>query len=276
MPIAVVGIGCRFPMVAGPDSFWQLLTKGQCVVGELPGGRWHSIPDGITTTQGGYLSEVECFDAPFFGIAPREAIYIDPQHRLMLEVAWEALEHAGIPPDRLGGRSVGVFVGVSNNDYGRLLAAAGSIDAYIGAGNSASMAAHRISYHLDLRGPSMAIDTACSSSLVAVHQACQSLRGGECELALAGGINLILTPDLTAILSQAAMLSPTGRCKTFDAEADGYVRGEGLWDCGVEILTGCHSRWRFNLYHAGSFGRQPGWEKQRHHGTEWRGADRID
>jgi acyl transferase domain-containing protein/acyl-CoA synthetase (AMP-forming)/AMP-acid ligase II/SAM-dependent methyltransferase/acyl carrier protein len=233
VPIAVVGIGCRFPTADGPDSFWQVLATGRCVVGELPVGRWQRIPDGVATTRGGYLGDVQCFDAPFFGIAPREAVFIDPQHRLLLEVAWEALEHAGVPADRLAGRSVGVFMGVSNNDYGRLLAAAGSVDAYIGVGNSASMAAHRLSYHLDLRGPSMAIDTACSSSLVAVHLACQSLRTGECELALAGGINLILTPDLTAILSHAAMLSPAGRCKTFDASADGYVRGEG---CGIVVL----------------------------------------
>ncbi len=174
LPIAVVGIGCRFPGAAGPEQFWHLLTTGTYAVGELPPGRWDHIPDALATTRGGYLDEVQCFDAPFFGIAPREAVFIDPQHRMMLEVAWEALEHAGIRPDRLAGRSVGAFVGISTNDYGRLLLAHGSAaDAYAGVGNSPSMAAHRLSYHLDLRGPSVAVDTACSSSLVAVHLACQ-------------------------------------------------------------------------------------------------------
>jgi acyl transferase domain-containing protein/acyl-CoA synthetase (AMP-forming)/AMP-acid ligase II/SAM-dependent methyltransferase/acyl carrier protein len=234
MPIAVIGIGCRFPGADGPEAFWQLLKDGGCPIHDVPPGRWARLPASAATTQGGYLSEVDCFDAPFFGIAAREAIYIDPQHRLLLEVGWQALEHAGLPGERVAGRAVGVFVGISNNEYGRmLLARSGEADAYLASGNAASMAAHRLSYHLDLRGPSVAVDTACSSSLVAVHMACQSLRTGDCEMALAGGVNLILGPELTESLSRAGMLSPTGRCKTFDDAADGYVRGEG---CGLVVL----------------------------------------
>jgi acyl transferase domain-containing protein/acyl-CoA synthetase (AMP-forming)/AMP-acid ligase II/SAM-dependent methyltransferase/acyl carrier protein len=234
LPIAVVGLGCRFLTAHGPEEAWRLFREGRCVIGELPAGRWERDPEGAATTRGGYLADVQCFDAPFFGIAPREAVFVDPQHRLLLETAWGALEHAGIPADGLAGSPVGVFVGVSTNDYSRLLLAhGGATDGYAGAGNAASMAAHRLSYHLDLHGPSVAVDTACSSSLVAVHLACQSLRLGECDLALAGGVNLILTPELTEVLSRGGMLSPAGLCRTFDAAADGYVRGEG---CGVVVL----------------------------------------
>jgi acyl transferase domain-containing protein/acyl-CoA synthetase (AMP-forming)/AMP-acid ligase II/SAM-dependent methyltransferase/acyl carrier protein len=234
LPIAVVGIGCRFPDAHGPAEAWRVFREGRCVIGELPDGRWAHSPEEAVTTRGGYLADVQCFDAPFFGIAPREAVFVDPQHRLLLEVAWEALEHAGIPADALAGCPVGAFVGISTNDYSRLLLAhGGAADAYAGAGNAASMAAHRLSYHLDLHGPSVAVDTACSSSLVAVHLACQSLRLGECEVALAGGVNLMLSPELTEVLSRGGMLSPAGLCRTFDAAADGYVRGEG---CGVVVL----------------------------------------
>ncbi len=234
MPIAVIGIGCRFPGADGPDQFWQLLAEGRCAVGELPAGRWDRAADGATTTRGAYFADVAGFDARFFGIAAAEAVYLDPQHRMLLEVAWQALEHAGRPPEQLAGGSVGVFIGISSSDYSRVLLSCGrGADALVAIGNAASMAAHRISYHLDLRGASVAIDTACSSSLVAVHQACQSLRSAECDLALAGGVNLILTPEITEILSRSGMLSPTGLCKTFDAAADGYVRGEG---CGIVVL----------------------------------------
>jgi len=240
--IAIVGIGCRFPQCHGPEEFWQLLSEGRCAVGELPPGRWPIQTSEVSKTseayqpvqRGGFLGDVQHFDAAFFGITPLEAFSIDPQHRLLLETAWEALEHAGLPPDGLGGRSVGVFVGISTNDYARLLLAhSGHADAYLGTGNALCMAAHRLSYHLDLQGPSLAVDTACSSSLVAVHLACQAIRNGECELALAGGVNLLLTPDISESLARAQMLSPTGLCKTFDASADGYVRGEG---CGVVVL----------------------------------------
>ncbi len=233
-PIAIVGMGCRLPGAGSPAEFWRLLSSGIDAVGTVPDGRWPQIPKEIATSCGGFLDSVDRFDAPFFGISPREAAYLDPQHRLLLEVSWEALEDAGLPADRLGGESVGVFVGVSSNDYGRILAAGpGLEDAYSVTGNSASMAANRISYHFDFRGPSLAVDTACSSSLVSVHLACESLRRGECQVALAGGVNLILTPEVSVTLTRAMMLSRSGRCRTFDASADGYVRGEG---CGVVVL----------------------------------------
>jgi acyl transferase domain-containing protein len=184
--------------------------------------------------QGGFLEDVDGFDPDFFGITPKEAAHLDPQQRLLLEVAWEALEHAGQAADRLAGTRTGVFVGISTQDYSRLaLDGRRPPDAYTGTGNASSVAANRLSYLLDLRGPSLAVDTACSSSLVAVHLACQSLRRGECGLALAAGVNLMLAPDLTQIFSRAGMMSPSGRCHTFDAAADGYVRGEG---CGVVVL----------------------------------------
>ncbi|NJO48507.1 MAG: type I polyketide synthase [Leptolyngbyaceae cyanobacterium RM2_2_4] len=192
----------------------------------------------MNTRWGGFLDAIDQFDAEFFGILPREAEQIDPQQRLLLEVAWEALEHAGLAPDQLADSQTGVFVGISNSDYARLLARntawdATLINAYSGTGNALSIAANRLSYALNLKGPSFAIDTACSSSLVAVHLACQSLLNRECNLALTGGVNLLLSPDLTITFSQAQMMAADGRCKTFDAAADGYVRSEG---CGVVVL----------------------------------------
>jgi acyl transferase domain-containing protein/acyl-CoA synthetase (AMP-forming)/AMP-acid ligase II/acyl carrier protein len=232
-PVAIIGLGCRFPGADSPAAFWELLSGGGDAITRVPAGRWAE-----TTTDaphwGGFLKNVDTFDAEFFGIAPREADLMDPQQRLLLEVAYEALEDAGLPPAAIAGTRAGVFVGISTNDYGRLLARqpAGT-DAHAGTGNAFSVAANRISYLLDLRGPSLAIDTACSSSLVAVHHAVRSLRSGECGLALVGGVNLLLAPDLTTTFARAGMLAPDGRCKTFDAAADGYVRGEG---CGVVVL----------------------------------------
>ena len=232
-PIAIVGIGCRFPGADSPDAFWQLLSGGTDSIRGVPLVRWRAEGD-PATRWGGILDAVDGFDAEFFGISPREADLMDPQQRLLLEVAWEALEDAGIAADSLGGSRTGVFVGISGSDYSRLLASrSGSPDAYSGTGNAMSIAANRLSYFFDLRGPSWAVDTACSSSLVAVHQACRSLRAGECTVALAGGVNLLLSPDLTATFAHAGMLAPDGRCKTFDEAADGYVRGEG---CGVVVL----------------------------------------
>ena len=180
------------------------------------------------------MPEVDSFDAGFFGIAPREAERMDPQQRLLLEVAWEALEHAGIAPNQLAGSATGVFVGISAVDYARLGGGEhASPGRFAGTGNALSIAANRLSYVLDLRGPSWAVDTACSSSLVAVAQACESLARGECTLALAGGVNLMLSPELTVTFSKAGMMAADGRCKTFDAAADGYVRGEG---CGIVVL----------------------------------------
>src|SRR5690606_3440857 len=190
---------------------------------------------------GSWVGEVGCLgvvsgvDAPFFGIAPREAVTMDPQQRLLLEVAWEALEHAGLSADRLAGSATGVFVGICNGDHFQRLLDRGAdeIDAYLASGNAHSVAAGRISYCLGLNGPALAIDTACSSSLVALHAACQSLRNGETRVALCGGVNVMCSPETTIALSKAHMLAPDGRCKTFDASADGFSRGEG---CGVLVL----------------------------------------
>ncbi|WP_414561748.1 MULTISPECIES: beta-ketoacyl synthase N-terminal-like domain-containing protein [unclassified Anabaena] len=241
--IAIIGIGCRFPQADNPEAFWQLLRDGVDAISEVPSARWNvdafydpkpNQPGKMNTRWGGFLSQVDQFDPQFFGISPREAESIDPQQRLLLEVSWEALENAGKAPEKLAGSNTGVFVGISNFDYSQLqFHQTDGLNAYTGTGNAFSITANRLSYLLDFHGPSLAIDTACSSSLVAVHQACQSLRQGECELALAGGVNLILTPQLTITFSQAGMMASDGRCKTFDADADGYVRGEG---CGVVVL----------------------------------------
>ncbi len=232
-PIAVIGIGCRFPGADGPDAFWTLLREGRDAIGEVPAGR-RAIVAFDEGARGGFLERVDEFDADFFGLSPREATPMDPQQRLLLEVAWEALEDAGQAPERLAGSATGVFVGIATNDYGRL---GGGDDqpgeVYRITGNAASIAANRVSYLFDFRGPSLAIDTACSSSLVAVHLACQSLRSGESTLALAGGVNLILSPAIADSFRQAGMLAADSRCKTFDARADGYVRSEGV---GVVVL----------------------------------------
>ncbi len=243
--IAIVGIACRFPGGAkDSDTFWQLLREGVDAISVVPASRWDvnafydpnlGTPGKMNTRWGGFLDEVATFDPQFFGISPREAESMDPQQRLLLEVSWEALENAGLAAEHLAGSQTGVFIGISTNDYSRLhtVLLGNNVDAYSGTGNALCIAANRLSYFLDLHGPSKAIDTACSSSLVAVHDACQSLRQRECNLALVGGVNLILSPDLTITFSAAQMLSPLGRCKTFDADADGYVRGEG---CGIVVL----------------------------------------
>jgi acyl transferase domain-containing protein/thioesterase domain-containing protein/aryl carrier-like protein len=242
-PIAIVGLGCRFPGADGPEAFWTLLVEGRDAVADVPADRWDNdayydptpgAKGKMYTRKGGFLERVDLFDAGFFGVSPREAARMDPQQRLVLEVAWEALEDANIAPDSLSGSQTGVFVGISASDYARMQNSDPNlIDAYAGTGNAHSLTANRLSYFLDLRGPSIAVDTACSSSLVAVHQAMQSLRAGECALALAGGVNVILSPEVQMIFSHARMMSPDGKCKTFDASADGYVRGEG---CGVVVL----------------------------------------
>lgn len=234
-PIAVVGIGCRFPDADNPDEFWRLLADGHDAIKSIPVSRWDAdrFPQ-INTRRAGLLDHVDLFDAEFFGIADKEADAMDPQQRLVLEVAYEALEYASIAPESLAGSETGVFIGISTDDYAAWqLSSADAIDAYASTGKTFSIVANRLSYLLDLRGPSLAVDTACSSSLVAVHQACQSLRQQECSLALAGGVNLVLSPQLMIALSSANMLSSDGRCKTFAADADGYVRGEG---CGVVVL----------------------------------------
>ncbi len=228
-PIAVVGLGCRLPGAEGPESFWELLATGTDAVTTPPLGRGTG-----SRVRGGFLPDVAGFDAEFFGIAPREATAMDPQQRLLLEVAWEALEHAGVAPASLRGSATGVFVGVSSYDYAlRTSTDAAGVGAWTPTGVATSITANRLSYLLDLRGPSLAIDTACSSSLVAVHQACRSLRWGECDAALAAGVNLLLHPATTTAFGEAGALAPDGRCKAFPADADGIVRGEGA---GVVVL----------------------------------------
>jgi myxalamid-type polyketide synthase MxaD len=236
-PIAIIGMGCRFPGGANdPQSLWRLLCDGVDTITEIPENRWDVEPlydldpraaGCMTTRWGGFVENVDLFDAAFFNISPREAVHLDPQQRILLELAWEALEEAGQPIDKIGGGETGVFVGLSNNDYFHLQIDAPIKEAYIETGNRISFAAGRLCYALDLRGPSMVIDTVCSSSLVAVHVACQSLRTGECSLAIAGGVNLILWPLVTVMASKLGMMASDGRCKTFDARADGFVRSEG-------------------------------------------------
>src|SRR5579859_5517144 len=242
--IAIIGLGCRFPGDADtPEAFWRLLAAGTDAISEVPPDRWDvaayydpnpDAPGKMSTRYGGFLSQVDGFDAEFHGIAPREALSMDPQQRLLLEVTWEALERAGQPPDRLAGSQTGVFIGISSDDYRDLYSGgAAEIDAYTGTGAAYSIAAGRLSYLLGLHGPCFPVDTACSSALVAVHLACQSLRAGECNVALAGGVNLILSPERMVYFSKLRAMAPNGRCKTFDARADGYVRGEG---CGIVVL----------------------------------------
>ena len=242
-PIAIIGIGCRFPGASNPSAFWQLLQDGVDAIREVPPDRFDlsafynpnpAVPGKLNSRWGGFLEQVDQFDAVFFGIMPREIARMDPQQRLLLEVAWEALEDAGQLVERLAGTQTGVFIGISTNDYGRLeIADLDRINAYTGTGNAFSIAANRISYLFDFRGPSLAIDTACSSSLVAVHQACRSLWNGETSLALAGGVNIILSPAIAINFTKAGALAPDGRCKAFDAQADGYVRSEGA---GIVVL----------------------------------------
>ncbi|HEY9804634.1 MAG TPA: acyl carrier protein [Leptolyngbyaceae cyanobacterium] len=241
--IAIIGIGVRFPGAQNPESFWHLLREGVDAITEVPPERWNvdefydpkpATPGKMITRCGGFLDDVGSFDAGFFGISPREAECIDPQQRLVLEVAWEALENAGIAPHTLNSSQTGVFVGIGNYDYGRLQSWHFSrLNAYDGTGTTLGVAANRLSYVLNLQGPSLVVETSCSSSLVAVHYACQSLRTKESNLCLVGGVSLMLSPESHIIFSQAKMMAADGRCKTFDASADGYVRGEG---CGVVVL----------------------------------------
>jgi 6-methylsalicylic acid synthase len=243
-PIAVVGMSCRFAGgVASPEDFWRLLIEGRDAISEVPEERWASYVESSqenaaalrkTTRFGGFLDRIDGFDADFFGVMPREAELMDPQQRILMEVAWEALEHAGIPPTSLAGGDAGVFVGVGSDDYGRrLLEDLPRIEAWTGIGASMCAVANRISYALDLRGPSFAVDTACSASLVAIHLACRALAAGETPLALVGGVNVMAGPGLTMVLDAAGAISPDGRCKSFDAGANGYGRGEGA---GIIVL----------------------------------------
>lgn len=245
-PIAIVGMGCRFPGGADtPEAFWRLLIDGRDAIREAPAERWDvdalydpdpEAPGRVATRWGGFLDGVDRFDPLFFGISPREAAGMDPQQRLLLEVTWEAFEAAGQTRERLAGSQTGVFVGVHSHstDYYALQAAnPDDLDVYSGTGTAHNVLSGRLAYLWDLRGPNVAVDTACSSSLVAVHLAVQSLRGDECRLAVAGGVNVMLTPHFTIAASRMRMLAADGRCKSFDERADGFVRGEG---CGVVLL----------------------------------------
>ncbi|CAN5130017.1 phthiocerol type I polyketide synthase PpsA [soil metagenome] len=246
-PIAVIGLGCRLPGdgadIQGPEAFWQFLAERRSSVSTVPGQRWQAFDDGSadtgaalarTTRWGSFLADVARFDAEYFDISPSEAARIDPQQRLLLEVAVEALDHAGIPAESLRRSHTGVFAGACVSEYGVLAARdLGGIDAWTGTGGALSVIANRLSYVLDLRGPSMTVDTACSSSLVAIHLACKSLRTGESDLAIAAGVNLVLSPAVTRSFDAAEAMSVSGACRSFDAGADGFVRGEG---CGAVVL----------------------------------------
>ena len=242
---AIVGYAARFPGAPDADGFWDVLREGRDAVSEVPKDRWDvdeffdpepGAPGKVVTRRAGFVDDVTGFDAPFFGMSTREVRLMDPQHRLLLETAWRAVEHSGTAPTALANTNTGVFVGLATHDYLGMASdelTYPEIEAYMAIGTSNAAAAGRISYRLGLQGPAVAVDTACSSSLVAIHQACQALRLGECDLALAGGANVLLTPATMITFSSAHMLAPDGRCKTFDAAADGYVRGEG---CGVIVI----------------------------------------
>src|SRR6185295_3691188 len=244
--IAIIGIGCRFPGgVNDAEAFWKLLVEGREAVCEVPADRWnverfYDAEEGIIgksiAKRGGFVDGIDQFDPQFFGISPREAPYVDPQHRLLLETAWEAIEDAGMVLDFEKGTDLGVFVGISHNDYQVIQGTPGDsvgITAHSPTGSAHSIAANRISYCLNLRGPSVAMDTACSSALTAVHAACEHIRAGRGDTALAGGVTVMITPGGFIGFSQASMLSPDGRCAAFDASANGFVRGEGA---GIVLL----------------------------------------
>ena len=245
-PIAIIGMACRFPGgVKNPTDYWQLLRDGVDAIAEIPAQRWNieryyhpdpEVPGKMYSRWGGFIDEVDRFDPQFFDISPREATGMDPRQRLLLETSWEALENAAVAPPQIQGSPTGVFVGIGGEEYFRSIVNSGGakqIDPYLSLGNERSVAAGRIAYVLGMQGPAIALDTSCSSSLLAVHLACGSLRSGECNLALAGGVNLTLLPDATIGLCQLKALAVDGRCKTFDAAANGYVRAEG---CGIFIL----------------------------------------
>lgn len=242
-PIAVIGMSCRFPGSKDVDSFWQILKDGVDAVTKVPSDRWNiddyyssdiSVPGKINSCWGGFLQDIDQFDASFFKVSPREAARLDPQQRLLLEVCWEALEDSGLAINKLVGSFTGVFIGAMNADYGRLqIQGDGVNDPYVATGSALCVLANRVSHFFDFRGPSLIVDTACSSSLVSTHLACQSLWSGESNLALAGGVNLILWPDWMIATGKIGLFSPDGKCKAFDASANGYVRGEGA---GVVVL----------------------------------------
>ncbi len=243
-PIAIIAVSCRFPGAPDPEAFWEVLSGGVDAIREVPEDRFDideffdpdpETPGKTYTRFGGFLDGIDGFDPEFFGISPREAVWIEPQQRLMLETVWEGLERAGYAPSALRGSRTGVFAGVAANEYAHLLSSESvdKIEPYFITGNALNAISGRVAFALGLEGPAMAVDTACSSALVAVHQACQALHAGDCDMAVAGGVNVLLSPVTSIAASRARMLSPGGRCKTFDASADGYVRSEG---CGILVL----------------------------------------
>ncbi|MEO6702447.1 MAG: polyketide synthase, partial [Jatrophihabitantaceae bacterium] len=247
-PVAIIGMACRFSGgVDSPDKFWAMLREGREAIGQIASERWdwyasqgrdYAAAVRDVTKHGAFLDDIKGFDADFFDITPREAELMDPQQRIILELSWEALEHAGIPPAGLAGTDTGVFIGVGSDDYGRrLLEDLPNIEAWTGIGGAYCAVANRVSYVLDLRGPSMAVDTACSSSLVSIHLAVQALRARECPLALAGGVLVITAPGLSMVLDAAGATAPDGRSKSFDASADGYGRGEGGGVLALKLLS---------------------------------------
>ena len=250
-PLAIVGIGCRFPGKANsPESFWDLLIEGKSGIEEVPDDRWDvdryyhadsSVPIKMITKWGGFIEDVDKFDASFFGISPREAQRMDPQQRWLLELTWEAFEDAGEKPMNWRGSATGVYVGISSNEYGSIqMMGESDIDVHTNSGSTLSIASNRISYLYDLKGPSISVDTACSSALVAVNLACKSIWSGECDAAFAGGVNALLMPDSSIGFSKASMLSPSGQCFAFDARANGYVRGEGAGMILIKPLARAH------------------------------------
>ena len=247
-PLAIVGIGCRLPGgVNGPESFWQMMVEGRSGIVPVPADRWNrerwhhenvEIPSKMITKWGGFIHDFDKFDAQFFGISPREALRMDPQQRWMLEAAWESLEDAGMSPAGLRGSKTAVYVGIASNDYANVAQSdPRNVDVHTNSGSTLSIASNRISYLFDLKGPSVSVDTACSSALVAINLACESVWSGEATMALAGGVNALLTPDASIGFSKATMLSPSGQCFAFDDRANGYVRGEGAGMFVIKTLA---------------------------------------
>src|ERR1700686_4751094 len=227
MDIAIVGMSCRFPGARNYDQYWQNLLAGKNCIGEVPSDRWNW--QGTNARWGGFIEDVDKFDPLFFGIAPSEAAYIDPQHRLFLEAAWHAVEDAGYSVASLSGKAIGVYAGVSKNDYAEAMRERRhEIAPYVSTGTVHSILANRVSFLFNLRGRSEAVDTACSSSLVALHNAIRDIANGECEAAIVGGVNALITPTMFLSHTKSGMLSPDGQCKTFSAAANGYVRSEGV------------------------------------------------
>ncbi len=262
-PIAIIGLGCRFPGADGPGAFWRLLRDSTDAIRRVPADRWKvqdfydtdpTAAGKINTQWGGFLEGADHFDANFFGIGAHEAERMDPQQRILLEVAWEALEDGGLVAQKMQGSKTGVFIGVATSDYGSLqMSNRFVVDTYASTGGARSMVANRLSYFFNFQGPSISVDTACSSSLVAIHLACQSLNQGECSLALAGGVNFILSPEINIAFSKAQLLAPDGRCKSFDKRADGYIRSEGA---GIVVLKPLRNRFSEEQYWtSGSRGR---------------------